>query len=458
MWTISNLRPPLWCQCAGSAVPSSQFLGTIMKAEEHTIAESKPATTVRLFTSHGGADLTDELAALGIADATSMAQRQLQVVVNVRVKPDSRRYLEEVLAPFSTLTLYVQRGGSEEGTLLLVGAWSELRTCAEEISQLAHPVKALGHEILRQLPLLFPPPYRGLDYPGGTLDFSTKTAVMGILNVTPDSFYDGGRYLDPQAALDRALQMVAEGADIIDIGGQSSRPGSDPVSEAEEAHRVLPVVQAVAQFVPTIISVDTYRADIARAALDAGAHLINDISALRFDPNMLGLVAERQASLILMHMKGSPRNMQLNPTYDAVIDEVYNFLQDRLQTAQAGGMAQERLLIDPGIGFGKGAQHNLEILRKLHHFHTLGQPIVIGTSRKSFIGRILGTDVDERLEGTAATVAVAIAQGASVIRVHDVQAMTRVARMMDAMRQSPLMPLKPDEPTWDAGHPSSTPQ
>jgi dihydropteroate synthase len=281
--------------------------------------------------------------------------------------------------------------------------------------------------------------------------------MMGILNVTPDSFYDGGRYVDPQAALDRALQMVAEGADIIDIGGQSSRPGSEPVPEAEEARRVLPVVRAVAKSGHTIISVDTYRADIARAALDAGAHLINDISALRFDPNLLKVIAERQASLILMHMKGLPRDMQLNPTYEAVIDEVYGFLQDRLQTAQAGGVAAERMLIDPGIGFGKGTHHNLEILRKLHHFHPLGRPIVIGTSRKAFIGRILGTDVEERLEGTAATVALAIAQGASVVRVHDVRAMARVARMMDTMIRPNFTPHQQDQNARDAGHPSSTP-
>jgi dihydropteroate synthase len=193
------------------------------------------------------------------------------------------------------------------------------------------------------------------------------------------------------------------------------------------------VVEAVASSVRAIVSVDTYRATIARAALDAGAHLINDISALRGDPPLLGLVAARQAPLILMHMKGTPRDMHLNPTYEALIDEVFAFLQERLRTAQAGGVAAARLLIDPGIGFGKGAHHNLELLRKLHHFHALGRPIVIGTSRKSFIGRILGTEVEERLEGTAATVAAAIMQGASVIRVHDVRAMARVARMMDAL-------------------------
>jgi dihydropteroate synthase len=189
----------------------------------------------------------------------------------------------------------------------------------------------------------------------------------------------------------------------------------------------------VASSVQAIISVDTYRGAIARAALDAGADLINDISALRFDPSLLGVVAQRQVPLILMHMKGMPRDMHLNPTYEALIDEVFAFLHERLRVAQTGGVTAERLLIDPGIGFGKGAHHNLELLRKLHHFHALGRPIVVGTSRKSFIGRILGTEADERLEGTAATVAAAIAQGASIVRVHDVRAMARVARMMDAV-------------------------
>jgi dihydropteroate synthase len=220
---------------------------------------------------------------------------------------------------------------------------------------------------------------------------------------------------------------------MIDIGGQSSRPGALPISASEEEDRVLPVVEAVAKSLSTIISVDTFRAGVARAALDAGAHMINDISALRFEPALLEVVAERRVPLILMHMQGTPRNMQLNPSYEALIDEVFSFLHERLATAQAGGILTEHLLIDPGIGFGKRAQHTLELLRKLHHFHALGRPLVIGTSRKSFIGTILGTEVHERLEGTAATVAAAIVQGADIIRVHDVQAMVRVARIMDAL-------------------------
>jgi dihydropteroate synthase len=331
------------------------------------------------------------------------------------------------------LTLYTQPRGNHAAVFLVIGPMQEILACAHALSSSEQAMTPLALEVLNQLAHISPRAYQTLACAGRRLDFSVKTGIMGILNVTPDSFYDGGRYLDPQVAVDRAQQMVAEGADIIDIGGQSSRPGSDPVSEAEEADRVLPVVQAVAKSVSAMISVDTYRAAVARAALDAGAHLINDISALRFDPALLEVVAERHAPLILMHMQGMPRTMQVNPTYEALIDEVFTFLHGRLAVARSAGIAAERLLIDPGIGFGKGARHNLELLRKLHHFRALGQPLVIGTSRKAFIGWILGAEVDDRLEGTAATVAAAILHGADIVRVHDVLAMARVARMIDAM-------------------------
>jgi dihydropteroate synthase len=390
------------------------------------------APFVRVFPLSTGEDLVEELRSLEVVDATRSARKLVQVAVKFLLPPPWRISVARVVASFPGLTLYLQTRGGHEDTLLVVGWVQEIEACANALSS-ELPTAPLALEMLHQLACIYPRTYHTLACGGRRLDFSVKTGIMGILNVTPDSFYDGGRYLDPQVAVDRAHQMVAEGADIIDIGGQSSRPGSDPVSEAEEADRVLPVVEAVAKSASTIISVDTYRAGIARAALDAGAHLINDISALRFDPALLRVVAEHRAPLILMHMKGMPRTMQLNPSYDALIDEVFAFLHDRLGAAQAGGIPAEHLLIDPGIGFGKGARHNLELLRKLHHFHTLGRPIVIGTSRKSFIGRVLGSEVDERLEGTAATVAAAIIQGVDIIRVHDVRAMVRVARMLDAM-------------------------
>ncbi len=397
------------------------------------MVRASPVGFGRVFAYKEALDLADELRTVGVCDAMSTARDRAQAAVKLVVPLQWRECFERAVASLPSLALYAQPRGGDSEHFLLFGSLHELNGCARALCQPDNPAAPLGCEILNQLQHIDSPSYGRLECGGRSVNFALKTGIMGILNVTPDSFYDGGRYLDPQAALDRAHQMVEDGADIIDIGGQSTRPGADPVPEDEEYRRVLPVVAAAAMSLDAMISVDTWRAGVARAALEVGAHIVNDVSALRFDPALLAVVAERKVPLILMHMKGTPRDMHLNPTYEALIDEVFTFLQERIRTAHAGGVPLECLLIDPGIGFGKGARHNLEVLRKLHHFRALGRPIVIGTSRKSFIGRLLGTGVDERLEGTAATVAHAIAQGASVIRVHDVKEMARVARMMDAI-------------------------
>jgi dihydropteroate synthase len=389
--------------------------------------------SLRVFTWGGEDDIVDELQAKHTSAAYSNAPRHVPAAVRLWLPMAALQPAMQALRAFPAIACLEQAQTGEATTLLLIGSVEALGQCAATLSREGGALATLAPDMRQQLSSIYPRAYGRLSCHGHVLDFSAKTGIMGILNVTPDSFYDGGRYVDVQAALERAHQMVEEGADIIDIGGQSSRPGSDPVSEAEESRRVLPVVETVAAAVPVMISVDTYRSTIAREALQAGAHLINDISALRFDPELLHVVTTHQAALILMHMQGLPRDMHLNPHYDALIDEVFAFLRERLGTAQAGGLPADRLLIDPGIGFGKGAQHNLTLLRRLHHFLALGRPIVVGTSRKSFIGRILGTEVDERLEGTAATVAASIMRGAAIVRVHDVRAMARVARMMDAM-------------------------
>jgi dihydropteroate synthase len=388
---------------------------------------------VRVFACTDADQLADELCALPRDSATSTAQGLRQAAVKIWAHPEWSEALQQTVACFAGLALIRAAGERQPERFLLVGQVRDLEACAIALNHPDNPAALLSSEILTQLRRIPPFSPGRLACGGRYLDFSEKTGIMGILNVTPDSFSDGGRYVDPLAALDRAHQMADEGADIIDIGGQSTRPGAEPVPEEEERRRVLPVIERVAQSVPTLLSVDTCRAEIARAALDAGAHLINDISALSFDPALLGVVARYQVPLIVMHMRGTPRDMHLNPRYDALIDEVFAFLQRRLHLAEAGGVRPEHLLIDPGIGFGKAAPHCLEILRKLHHFHALGRPIVIGTSRKSFIGWVLATPVHERLEGTAATVAYAIAQGAAIVRVHDVKPMARVARMMDAI-------------------------
>lgn len=257
---------------------------------------------------------------------------------------------------------------------------------------------------------------------------------MGVLNVTPDSFSDGGLYLDPGAAVKHALEMIEEGADLIDIGAESSRPGAEPVSEAEELRRLIPVVQEVCRQVLVPVSVDTTKAAVARAAIEAGAVIVNDISACQADPSMVNVVAETGAGLVLMHMQGTPRTMQQAPRYGAVVEDVREFLRARMQAAAAAGIAAEQILLDPGIGFGKNLEHNLTLLAGLDAFQSLGRPILVGVSRKAFIGEVLGRRTDDRLMGTAAAVAAAVLRGARVIRVHDVKAMRDVVRMVHAIQ------------------------
>jgi dihydropteroate synthase len=245
--------------------------------------------------------------------------------------------------------------------------------------------------------------------------------VMGIVNVTPDSFSDGGRYLDTAAAIAHGVELAAQGADILDIGGESTRPGAEPVAEADELARVLPVIAGLRERgVEAQLSVDTAKAPVAAAALAAGATFVNDVTALRGDPAMAEVVAASGAQCCLMHMAGTPRTMQDDPRYGDVVDEVAAFLEERLAAAVAAGIAEERVLLDPGIGFGKTVEHNLELLRRLDELVALGRPVVIGTSRKRFLGSLTGRPVTERVAATIASNVLAFARGAEVFRVHDV--------------------------------------
>jgi len=258
-----------------------------------------------------------------------------------------------------------------------------------------------------------------------------ETVIMGILNLTPDSFYDGGAYPTIEAAVSRALAMESAGAGIIDIGGESSRPGSQPVSVEEELRRVIPVIRRLAEILKIPISIDTYKAEVARQALAAGAGLVNDISALRLDPELVSVVAESSGPYIMMHMQGTPGTMQARPSYQDILGELKEFFRERMEWAVGEGIAPDRIIIDPGIGFGKTLEHNLEIISGLSSLAELGRPILIGPSRKSFVGSILDREPDDRLWGTAGAVAACIARGAQIIRVHDVQAMKDLAVVMD---------------------------
>jgi len=259
---------------------------------------------------------------------------------------------------------------------------------------------------------------------------------MGILNVTPDSFSDGGRFLDRATAVAHATQMVDDGADILDVGGESTRPGSEAVSTDEELSRVRPVIERLVEQHPAIpVSIDTRKADVAAAALDAGATIVNDVSG-GVDPKMFGVVREREAAVVLMHMKGDPKTMQEAPRYDDVVGEVHEYLRQRIEAAELAGIAPDRIAVDPGIGFGKDLDQNLELMRGVGELLDLGRPVLVGPSRKRFIGAILDLPEDERVEGTIGAVVWMVGRGAHIVRVHDVREVVRAVRVADAIARA----------------------
>ncbi len=273
-------------------------------------------------------------------------------------------------------------------------------------------------------------------YRGKQIDFSHGPVVMGVLNVTPDSFYDGGRYDSCRTAVERARRMIGEGAAILDVGGESTRPGSDPVSAALQKERILPVIRAVREGWQGWISVDTCSSEVARAAVEQGADMINDISAGRLDPQMREVAAELGVPCVLMHMKGTPRTMQDNPVYRDLLSEIVEYLAKRIAFWEDAGVSRENILVDPGIGFGKTMEHNLLILNALGELEELGRPIVLGTSRKSFVGKLLDQAAEDRLVGTLATVAVGAWNGANILRVHDVRETREVLTIVHAIREA----------------------
>lgn len=268
----------------------------------------------------------------------------------------------------------------------------------------------------------------------GSLKLAGRTALVGILNVTPDSFSDGGRYLNADEAIAHGVRLAEEGADLIDIGGESTRPGARPVSAEEELERVLPVIRGLRRAVAIPLSIDTYKSRVARAALDEGADVVNDISALRFDPAMASLVVTENVPVVLMHMQGTPRTMQERPFYRDVVAEVTDFLSERFRFALAEGVKPEQIVVDPGIGFGKDLEHNLALLRDLSALGSLGRPILVGPSRKTFVGKILGIGPGDRLEGSLAAAVAAVLAGANMIRMHDVREARRAIAIADALR------------------------
>ncbi len=350
------------------------------------------------------------------------------------VTKEQASLIRDILGPLpSSLVAHASASNHpDKNEVVLAGTPDQLRGFLRALTQegrmehLAKKVKTVLDNYLRT-------DYK-IKCTGTILDLAARTHIMGILNVTPDSFSDGGRYVDADRATGRAREMAAQGADIIDIGGESTRPGARPLSEDEELARIIPVIRQLAHELLTPISVDTYKSAVAEKALAAGASIVNDISGLRFSPDMAKVAADHGAAVVIMHIKGTPRDMQEKPVYADVVSEVASYLEEGVEMALSAGMDREQILIDPGIGFGKTLEHNLTILERLGEFRAIGRPILLGTSRKKFIGTVLDApEAERRLEGTAATVALGIERGARVMRVHDVAQMVRVARMTDAI-------------------------
>lgn len=389
------------------------------------------------------ADARRELLKIGTdpAGVERMAAKMLRHLVKVPAVPCRAANIlkQEMLALGGDAA--VARGtvacSLPETDVVLIGSVKKLRLLCRRLSHQPFGLPALGEELARLLGYLDHPP-RVLSGRSCRLDLS-RPRIMGILNVTPDSFSDGGRYRLPDQALERGRRLVQEGADLIDVGGESTRPGAPPVGLQEELDRVLPVVELLAREIDFPLSVDTYKSAVAKAALAAGASFVNDVSGLRFDPDMAAVVASAGAGLFLMHTRGTPQAMQHDTAYADLVGEVTAYLEEGISRAVAAGVPTEAIAVDPGIGFGKSVEGNLEILRRLREFHSLGRPLLLGTSRKGFIGRVLNQAApQERLFGTLATVAMGVERGAAIFRVHDVRAARETALMTWAICRQEL--------------------
>ena len=312
---------------------------------------------------------------------------------------------------------YVTKTENEKKVdLLILGSFAIFKEIAKDITAVGN--EDLGHKITTLLDIFSGKSKHQISLKKKKIPFE-QPIIMGIINVTPDSFSDGGQFFDKEKAIEHGLKLLSDGAGVLDIGGESTRPGSEPVDESEEINRVVPVIEGILKHMPdALISIDTTKSSVAKAAIDSGAMIINDISAMTFDKNMVKIAAEKKAAIILMHMKGTPQTMQKHPYYDDVILEIYDYLHQRIKFAEQNGV--EKVIIDPGIGFGKRVEDNYEILRRLNEFKGLHKPIAIGVSRKSFLGKSLDLEIENRKEATLAAETMAIKNGADFIRTHDV--------------------------------------
>jgi len=316
--------------------------------------------------------------------------------------------------------------------LILMGTQNQIKALTDRLEDRLNGLQGVAVRIRECLKNLESLPHT-IRCKKKVLHLDEKTHLMGILNVTPDSFSDGGLYMDPDKAISHGIELASQGADIIDIGGESTRPGAKPLSPDEELRRVIPVIETLAAEVEIPISIDTYKSFIAEKAIEAGAEMINDISGLKFDQKMAHVAANHDVPVVLMHIKGTPEVMQLNAHYDCLLTEIMEYLEQSIDIAEGAGIDARQIIIDPGIGFGKSVEDNLKIIRHLAELKSLGKPILLGPSRKSFIGKILNADMDQRNEGTLASISAAIMNGANILRVHDVGPARKAAQLVDAI-------------------------
>jgi dihydropteroate synthase len=409
------------------------------------LLQSKPVSMTSMPRTHnahvldGGdpQDVRQELERVGVAPETltGLAERLCGLFIRLEDVPVSLANTLKALLPPLGLTLAMHRE-AEEGArprtgLLLAGSRGGLQELAGALRGKGAGPAELGAEIescLAGRPL-------ALVWGHRRLDFGERTRVMGVLNCTPDSFYPGSRRPEPEVALQEARGMIACGADIVDVGGESTRPGSDPVDAEEEARRVLPVIQAIRRESEVLISIDTRKREVAERALEAGADMVNDVSGLRDNPELAALVARAGVPVVLMHMRGEPKTMQASPHYEDPVGEILRELRERIRFALQAGVPAEHIIIDPGIGFGKRCEDNLAILRHLRSFGSLGRPVLIGLSRKSFLGTVTGGGVEQRLAATIAANTLAIVNGADILRVHDVKEAVDTVRLVSAVRR-----------------------
>jgi dihydropteroate synthase len=387
------------------------------------------ARVVELFTEERA---KKELEEMGVSPegANIMAPKALHVLVRLEdVGAKEALILKQEMLSVggeAAVAMGVDDLSAEKTDALLMGTVKQLKMLAKELSMKPHECPAIAEEIEGTLES-----YSTSEFDLGIREGQLKIdrpLVMGVVNVTPDSFSDGGKFLDPEAAIVQAKRLVEQGADLLDIGGESSRPGSDSLPAKEELERILPVIEGVVGEVRVPISVDTCKPEVAGKVLDMGAHIINDITGLA-DPDLAGIVAEHGAGIVIMHMQGTPSTMQKDPRYDDVVADIMRFLRERIALAEEKGIARESIMIDPGIGFGKTAEHNLEITCRLKEFKSIGLPVLIGMSRKSFIGKVLDREVEDRLSGGLAMLSMSIQNGASIIRTHDVKESVDAAKM-----------------------------